>query len=291
MNVFTLDFVAIPETIDELGHVNNAIWVRWLQKIATSHWDAVAPEAHKAAYIWVVVRHEIDYLRALGPGQAVTGRTWVAEKASGAKFNRYTEFHNAAGQVHLRAKTSWALLDKASGRPLRVTDAIMAPFHQPADGWRAMTPADLDAVDRIAAHVHVDFPEPIAVFANRQALFPKGSFVFQQGGQILGYMLAHPWPSDRPSPDLGVVLERLPPAQSLYLHDIALLPEARGTGAGDAAVDLLISLAREQDLPHIWLTAVGGADHYWCKKGFQRVGQDRPYGEGSMVMDRMIDAI
>lgn len=290
MNRFTLDFVATPETIDELGHVNNAIWVQWLQKIATSHWDAVAPAAHKVAYIWVV-RHEVDYLRALGPDQIVTGRTWVADKASGAKFDRHTEFRNAAGQLHVRAKTSWALLDKASGRPLRVTDAIMAPFREPADGWRAMMPADLDAVDGIAALVHVDFPEPVAVFANRQALFPAGSFVFQQGSRILGYMLAHPWPSDRPSPDLGVVLDRLPPSQSLYLHDIALLPEARGTGAGDAAVDLLISLAREQGLAHIWLTAVGGADHYWRKKGFQRVGQAMPYGEGSMVMDRMIDAI
>ena len=53
-----------PEHIDELGHVNNAVWVQWIQKIAVAHWHAVADAAHKDAYYWVVVRHEIDYLRA-----------------------------------------------------------------------------------------------------------------------------------------------------------------------------------------------------------------------------------
>ena len=75
-----------------------------------------------------MVRHEIDYLRALGPGETVTARTWVADKPQGAKFDRFMEFTGADGTVHVRARTVWALLDKASGRPLRVTDAIVAPF-------------------------------------------------------------------------------------------------------------------------------------------------------------------
>ena len=125
---FHIRFRARDADIDELGHVNNAVWVQWIQQVATGHWDAAAPQSHKDAYIWVVVRHEIDYLRALGPGETVTARTWVADKPQGAKFDRFMEFTGADGKVHVRARTVWALLDKASGRPLRVTDEIVAPF-------------------------------------------------------------------------------------------------------------------------------------------------------------------
>ena len=128
MREFTLSLSATPESIDELGHVNNAVWVQWIQQVATGHWDAAAPQTHKDAYIWVVVRHEIDYLRALGSGAMVTARTWVADKPQGAKFDRFMEFTGTDGKVHVRARTVWALLDKATGRPLRVTDAIVAPF-------------------------------------------------------------------------------------------------------------------------------------------------------------------
>lgn len=128
MKSFTLSFTATPDSIDELGHVNNAVWVQWIQQVATGHWDAAAPQAHKDAHIWVVVRHEIDYLRALGPGATVTARTWVADKPQGATFDRFMEFTDAGGRVHVRARTVWALLDKASGRPLRVTAEVAAPF-------------------------------------------------------------------------------------------------------------------------------------------------------------------
>jgi acyl-CoA thioester hydrolase len=126
---FTLRLTAAPDDIDELGHVNNAVWVQWIQMVATAHWRAVANPAHQDAYIWVVVRHEIDYLRALGPGHSVTARTWVADKAQGAKFDRHMEFTGDDGKVHVRARTVWALIDKASGRLARVTTDLIAPFH------------------------------------------------------------------------------------------------------------------------------------------------------------------
>ena len=133
---FCLAFTATPDTIDELGHVNNAVWVKWLQAVATAHWHSVAPAEHQAAYVWVVVRHEIDYLRALGPGERVTARTWVADAPQGAKFDRFMEFAGDDGRVHVRARTVWALLDKASGRPLRVTAAVVAPFAAAAEDAR-----------------------------------------------------------------------------------------------------------------------------------------------------------
>ncbi|MFS0737936.1 acyl-CoA thioesterase [Sphingomonas sp. 1P06PA] len=125
---FETMITAADADIDELGHVNNGVWVRWIQDMAGLHWHAVADPAHVDAYIWVVVRHEIDYLRFLKAGESVTARTWVADAPKGARFDRMVEFIGPDGKTHVRAKTTWAILDKASGRPLRVPKEVAAPF-------------------------------------------------------------------------------------------------------------------------------------------------------------------
>jgi acyl-CoA thioester hydrolase len=125
---FELTITAGESDVDELGHVNNAVWVRWIQDIATAHWDAVAPAEHRAAYIWVVTRHEIDYLRAVLPGETVTGRTWIPDAPRGARFDRMVEFTGDDGKARVRARTTWAILDRVSFRPLRVPPEVAAPF-------------------------------------------------------------------------------------------------------------------------------------------------------------------
>ena len=125
---FEMSFTAEPEHIDELGHVNNAVWVQWIQQVAVAHWDSVADPTHKDAYYWVVVRHEIDYLRAAVEGDEITARTWVGEAPQGARFDRLMEFTGADGKVCVRAKTQWAIIDKALGRPIRVPPEVVAPF-------------------------------------------------------------------------------------------------------------------------------------------------------------------
>lgn len=119
---------ARPEHIDELGHVNNAVWVEWIQMVAVAHWRAAAPPDLVDSYVWVVIRHEIDYLRALGPGESVAARTWVGEAPRGARFDRHMEFTGDDGKVRVRAKTIWAMLDKTTGRPQRVPADIVAAF-------------------------------------------------------------------------------------------------------------------------------------------------------------------
>ena len=126
--VFELAFTAAPEHIDELGHVNNTVWVQWIQQIAVAHWEVAADAAHKDAYYWVVVRHEIDYLRAAHEGDRVTARTWVGDTPQGARFDRFVEFTGADGKICVRAKTQWAIIDKALGRPIRVPAEVVAPF-------------------------------------------------------------------------------------------------------------------------------------------------------------------
>ena len=128
MTPFERQITAREEDIDELGHVNNAVWVKWIQEMATAHWDAAAAPEHQEAYFWVVVRHEIDYLRSVGPGETVIGRTWVGDAPKGARFDRLVEFVGEDGKPRVKARTTWAIIDKAAGRPIRVPPQVIAPF-------------------------------------------------------------------------------------------------------------------------------------------------------------------
>ena len=128
MTRFTTRITAGPEHIDMLGHVNNAVWVQWIQDVAIAHWTTIAPPEHRDAYIWVVTRHEIDYRGNVAEGETVTAETWVAEPPRGARFDRHMRFTGADGKVKVEAKTTWALIDQASGRLVRVPAEVAAPF-------------------------------------------------------------------------------------------------------------------------------------------------------------------
>ena len=104
------------------------MWVQWIQQVAVAHWHSVADPAYDDAYFWVVVRHEIDYLRPAHEGDEIVARTWVGEAPQGARFDRLMEFIGPDGKVCVRAKTQWAIIDKALGRPIRVPAEVIAPF-------------------------------------------------------------------------------------------------------------------------------------------------------------------
>lgn len=129
MTRFAMSFTAQAADIDANGHVNNAVWVRWIQDIATAHWHAVAPPDHQAAYSWVVTRHVVDYRGNIAAGETATGETWVDAAPQGARFDRNVRFRDAQGRVMVEAVTTWALLDRESGRLLRVRADIAAPFY------------------------------------------------------------------------------------------------------------------------------------------------------------------
>jgi len=128
MASYSATITAGPGDIDELGHVNNAVWVKWIQDVAVAHWHAVAAPEHAQAYIWVVTRHEIDYRGNVVEGEAVTALTCVPAPPRGARFDRYMKFTGADGKVRVEAKTTWAILDRASGRLIRVPTDVAAPF-------------------------------------------------------------------------------------------------------------------------------------------------------------------
>lgn len=127
-NRFALSFTAGPEHIDVMGHVNNAVWVQWMEAIATAHWEADAAPEHVAAYAWVVTRHEIDYRGNIAEGESATAETVIPAGPSGARFDRVVEFRNPAGKVIVSARSTWAMIDRASGRVMRVPAEVAAPF-------------------------------------------------------------------------------------------------------------------------------------------------------------------
>ncbi len=128
-NRLAMTFTALSEHIDELGHVNNSVWVQWIQDIATAHWQAVAAPHQVAAYVWVVTRHEIDYRGNIGVGESVAAETSIPGPPQGAQFDRCVVFRNAQGKAIISARSTWALLDRASGRLCRVRPEIAAPFY------------------------------------------------------------------------------------------------------------------------------------------------------------------
>jgi acyl-CoA thioester hydrolase len=127
-NRFAMTFFAAPEHIDENGHVNNTVWVRWMEEIATVHWLRDASPAHVAAFAWVVTRHEIDYCGNIGLGDSVEAVTAIREGPRGARFDRHFTFTDAAGKAVVTARSTWAMIDRASGRLVRVPVEVSAPF-------------------------------------------------------------------------------------------------------------------------------------------------------------------
>lgn len=125
---FTLRFTASAHDIDVMGHVNNAVWVQWMEALATAHWAAVASAEHQEKYAWVVTRHEIDYRGNIREGESVIGETFIPEGPSGARFVRCVEFRNDAGKVIVSARTTWAMINLTKGRVMSVPAEVAAPF-------------------------------------------------------------------------------------------------------------------------------------------------------------------
>ena len=139
----------------------------------------------------------------------------------------------------------------------------------PSPSWRNMNAADLPAIMAAAAEVHPDYPEGEAVFAERLALHPAGCLVLAGGKGIGGYVLSHPWRFGQ-VPALDSLLGALPEdADIYYIHDLALLPVARGSGAASACVHRLAAHARASGFARMALVAVGNSAGFWRRQGFR----------------------
>lgn len=125
---FEIRLQVTSEHIDEQGHVNNVVYLRWAQDVATAHWEALAPAQDQMSVGWVVLRHEIDYKAAGLLGDEVIVRTWVGT-VEGLSFERHTAIIRAGDQKPLaRARTLWCPIDPETGRPKRVRSELRKLF-------------------------------------------------------------------------------------------------------------------------------------------------------------------
>jgi len=120
--------VAGAGDIDVLGHVNNAVYLVWAQDIAVAHWTRVADEALRRKYVWVALRHEIDYRDEVLEGETVEVRTWLG-KAAGARYERHVDIRKPGAQrPAAKVLTVWCLIDAQTRKPRRVGREIFEPF-------------------------------------------------------------------------------------------------------------------------------------------------------------------
>lgn len=124
MNIFKTQRTVQSSEIDDLNHVNNVVYVQWIQDIADLHWAKLTKEKKLHNYIWVVVRHEIDYLRPAILGDVITLKTWVGD-TQGVKSIRHVEIFKDEALL-VKAQTSWCLLDEKTFRPKRIDKSILA---------------------------------------------------------------------------------------------------------------------------------------------------------------------
>lgn len=124
-HVFYLPITVAPEDIDELNHVNNIVYLRYVQDAAIGHWKTV-PQEIASQIVWMARRHEIDYLKQAFLGEELIAKTWVDDFV-GVKSIRHCEIMRGE-EVLARSVTHWISLDAQTLRPKRITEEIVKQF-------------------------------------------------------------------------------------------------------------------------------------------------------------------
>ena len=124
MNALNFEFqkIVTDKDIDNLHHVNNVVYVSWIQEAANKHWGLLTNSFIDDKYVWVVLRHEIDYYQAAFLNDTLSIKTWVG-KSLGVKSERFVEIKRN-GELLTKAKTIWCLLDKKTLKPARIPEEI-----------------------------------------------------------------------------------------------------------------------------------------------------------------------
>jgi acyl-CoA thioester hydrolase len=128
-DIFELKLKVTSADIDDLNHVNNVVYVQWMDKVAFEHWEFLTQNNPLPEYIWVVLKHEIEYLKQAILGDEIIVKTWVGE-TKGFKSERLMEFYKN-NQLLVKAKTVWGMLDVKNYKPSRIRENVLKVL-QPA---------------------------------------------------------------------------------------------------------------------------------------------------------------
>ena len=127
--------IIVPNgSIDENGHVNNVIYVQWMQDIAVEHYSSIGGiEAQGTESTWVVREHKIEYLLPAYAGEEIEIRTWVENIRRVRSLRKYEFIRKSDGKTLVKGETDWVFMDVRTGSPRAVPDAVIkvfAPAHK-----------------------------------------------------------------------------------------------------------------------------------------------------------------
>jgi len=120
---FQHSFMVKPTEIDGQNHVNNVVYLKWINDISVKHWKILASNIVKKKYSWVAKRHEIDYLKSALLQDEITVKTWI-EEYYGATSVRMVEIY-ANDKLLAKSKTIWVLLNSQTKRVTRINNEIL----------------------------------------------------------------------------------------------------------------------------------------------------------------------
>ncbi|MFN3530461.1 MAG: acyl-CoA thioesterase [Bacteroidia bacterium] len=121
---FVLPLNIAPGDMDALGHVNNLVYMRWIQEVSAAHWEQLSANHPASGVVWVVLRHEIDYKKAALAGDKIRARTYVGA-TSGSRSQRHVIIEKIDGTLLAQAITTWCALDALSLKPRRIDDWLI----------------------------------------------------------------------------------------------------------------------------------------------------------------------
>jgi len=125
---FESNIIVTKQAIDEMNHVNNVMYLQWVQDIAKKHWITKTDQQIRDTYVWVVMNHYISYHYPAFENEELTLQTWI-DHYHGAKCERHTNIINTSSKkVIVSAKTMWCLLYKETLRPVRINEEISTLF-------------------------------------------------------------------------------------------------------------------------------------------------------------------
>jgi len=131
MSKFQLKIKAKATDFDAMGHINNVVYLQWVQDVAEAHWKHVSGKNDHAINLWVALRHEIDYKKEIRPDEKIVAETWVASM-QGVKSERMTRIFNPeTDQTKAEARTFWCLIDAETKRPKRIPEEMKEKYKAP----------------------------------------------------------------------------------------------------------------------------------------------------------------
>ncbi len=128
---YTVRYPVRQYELDVLGHVNNAVYLNWVEQVAIEHVEALGygrAWSTERGGAWVVREHHITYHRPVEYGDVVLVTT-LPQELSGVRGLRRTEIHREAdGALTTEVLTQWIWVRASDGRPTRVPAEMLKVF-------------------------------------------------------------------------------------------------------------------------------------------------------------------